>query len=55
MIRRDSDEAMGAFVPMALDRVGIDPAAATGVFITTSTDVIGVLVFFIMASAFYFH
>ena len=46
---------VGAFVPMALDRMGIDPAAATGVFITTSNDVIGVLVFFIMASAFYFH
>lgn len=46
---------VGAFVPMALDRIGIDPAAATGVFITTSNDVIGVLVFFVMATQFYFH
>ena len=45
---------VGAFVPMALDRIGIDPAMATGVFITTSNDVLGVLVFFIMATWFYF-
>lgn len=45
---------VGSFVPLALDRLGIDPAAATGVFITTSNDVVGVLVYFLMASAFYF-
>jgi len=45
---------VGAFVPLALDRLGIDPAAATGVFITTSNDVLGILVYFLMASAFYF-
>ena len=45
---------VGAFVPMALDRIGIDPAMATGVFITTSNDVLGVLVFFVMATWFYF-
>ncbi len=45
---------VGAFVPLVLHRVGIDPAAATGVFITTSNDVLGVLVYFLMASAFYF-
>jgi magnesium transporter len=44
----------GAFVPMALDGIGIDPAAAIGVFITTSNDVLGVLVFFIMATQLYF-
>ena len=37
---------VGAFVPTALDRIGIDPAAVTGVFITTSNDVLGVLVLF---------
>ena len=46
---------VGAFVPMALDRIGIDPAMATGVFITTSNDVLGVFVFFLMATGFYFH
>jgi len=45
---------VGAFVPLGLNRIGIDPAAATGVFITTSNDVLGVLVYFLMASAFYF-
>ncbi len=45
---------VGAFVPIALDRIGIDPAMATGVFITTSNDVLGVLVFFLMATRFYF-
>jgi magnesium transporter len=45
---------VGAFVPMALDRISIDPAAVTGVFITTSNDVLGVLVFFILATQFYF-
>lgn len=45
---------VGSFVPLALHRVGIDPAAATGVFITTSNDVVGVLVYFLMASTFYF-
>ncbi|ODR98958.1 hypothetical protein AUC68_07300 [Methyloceanibacter methanicus] len=45
---------VGSFVPLALDRIGIDPAAATGVFITTSNDVVGVLVYFLMASTFYF-
>ncbi|MEO1193159.1 MAG: magnesium transporter [Pseudomonadota bacterium] len=45
---------VGASVPVLLDRIGIDPAMATGVFITTSNDVLGVLVFFLMATAFYF-
>lgn len=45
---------VGAFVPLGLNRLSIDPAAATGVFITTSNDVVGVLVYFLMASAFYF-
>ncbi|MGA9441990.1 MAG: magnesium transporter [Methyloceanibacter sp.] len=44
---------VGSFVPLALDRMGIDPAAATGVFITTSNDVVGVLVYFLLASTFY--
>jgi magnesium transporter len=45
---------VGASVPFALNRFGIDPAAATGVFITTSNDVLGVLVYFTMADVFYF-
>lgn len=45
---------VGASVPLILDKIGIDPAMATGVFITTSNDVLGVLVFFLMATFFYF-
>lgn len=45
---------VGAIVPVLLDRIGIDPAMATGVFITTSNDVLGILVFFLMATTFYF-
>lgn len=37
---------IGSLVPVALDRLGFDPAVATGVFITTSNDVVGVLIFF---------
>ena len=45
---------VGSSVPFALNRLGVDPATATGVFITTSNDVIGVLVYFTMADIFYF-
>ena len=45
---------VGAFVPLGLHQIGVDPVAATGVFITTSNDVLGVLVFFMMATQFYF-
>ncbi|MTI16301.1 magnesium transporter [Rhodobacteraceae bacterium RKSG542] len=44
---------VGATIPLLLDKVGIDPAAATGVFITTSNDVLGVLIYFTIASALY--
>ena len=43
-----------SFVPLALDLMGINLAAATGVFITTSSDVVGVLVYFLMARKFHF-
>ncbi|MTI44151.1 magnesium transporter [Roseibium hamelinense] len=44
---------VGATMPLLLDRIGIDPAMAIGVFITTSNDVLGVLIFFVMATTFY--
>ncbi len=40
----------GACVPYILNARGIDPAVATGIFITTTNDVVGVLVFFAIAS-----
>ena len=44
---------IGAAVPLILYRVGIDPALATGPFITTSNDVLSVLIFFVLASTIY--
>jgi magnesium transporter len=45
---------VGSSVPFALNRLGIDPATVPGVFITTSNDVIGVIVYFTMADISYF-
>ena len=36
----------GTFVPLALDKYNIDPALATGPFITTTNDVIGLCIYF---------
>ena len=44
---------VGATIPIVLDRLGIDPAMATGVFITTGNDILSVVIFFIMMSLFY--
>ena len=44
---------IGTTVPLLLDRLGIDPAIATGPFITTSNDIIGLAVFFLIASLIY--
>jgi len=40
---------IGTFVPLILDKNGIDPALATGPFITTSNDIFGILIFFNIA------
>jgi len=40
---------IGTFVPIILDRKGIDPAIATGPFITTSNDIFGIFLFFHIA------
>jgi magnesium transporter len=37
---------IGTFVPILLNKRGIDPAIATGPFITTSNDILGILIFF---------
>ncbi len=43
----------GTIVPLMLDRVKIDPALATGPFITTMNDIIGLSVYFIYAKYFF--
>jgi len=41
----------GAAIPLILDRFGIDPANASGVFLTTVTDVVGFVAFLGLATA----
>ena len=40
---------IGTFIPIFLNKRGIDPAVATGPFITTSNDVFGILIYFLIA------
>jgi magnesium transporter len=42
----------GTLVPLSLERMGIDPAVASSVFVTTVTDVVGFFVFLGMAAIF---
>ncbi|MFW5972869.1 MAG: magnesium transporter, partial [Bacteroidota bacterium] len=43
----------GALVPFVLHRLGIDPASAMGPFVTTLNDIIGLTVYFLIASLLY--
>lgn len=40
---------VGTFIPLFLSKRGIDPAIATGPFITTSNDIFGILIYFWIA------
>jgi magnesium transporter len=40
---------IGTFIPLFLHKKGIDPAIATGPFITTSNDIFGILIYFSIA------
>ena len=44
---------VGAMTPLLLDKIGFDPALATGPFITTSNDILGILIFFLLANWLY--
>ena len=39
---------VGTFIPLFLDKRGLDPAIATGPFITTSNDIFGILIYFLI-------
>jgi magnesium transporter len=43
----------GTFVPLVLDRYDIDPALATGPFITTVNDVLGLFIYFFIGHVLY--
>ena len=40
----------GTFIPLALEKRDIDPALATGPFITTTNDIIGLIIYFSVSS-----
>ena len=40
---------LGAGVPLALNRAGVDPAIATGPFVTTLVDLLGIVIYFLVA------
>jgi len=44
--------AVGTLMPIVLFRSGVDPAVATGPFVTTSVDIMGILVLFTFATIF---
>ncbi len=45
---------VGTIIPMFFKRVRIDPAVATGPFVTTAIDVIGIFTYFLLAKIFLF-
>ena len=42
---------IGTFIPIFLNKRGLDPAVATGPFITTCNDVFGILIYFLIAKS----
>ncbi len=44
---------MGTVTPLALDKFGVNPAMASGPFITTANDLLGLTVYFLMAKLLY--
>ena len=42
---------VGSCVPLLMARVNIDPAVATGPFVTTAVDIISVYFYFVIATA----
>jgi magnesium transporter len=45
--------AFGTFMPLTLNKMKIDPALATGPFITTSNDIIGLFFYFMIGRLMY--
>ncbi len=45
---------VGTIIPMFFKRIHIDPAVATGPFVTTAIDVIGIFTYFLLAKIFLF-
>ena len=43
----------GTLTPLLLDRINVDPALATGPFITTANDIIGLFIYFLVGQVLY--
>jgi magnesium transporter len=41
---------MGTSTPLVLDKLGINPALASGPFITTTNDILGIIVYLAIAN-----
>jgi magnesium transporter len=44
---------LGTFIPLVLNKMKIDPAIATGPFITTTNDLLGLVVYFALGHLLY--
>jgi magnesium transporter len=44
---------VGSAVPLMMNRLNIDPALATGPFISTSNDIIGLLIYLGLVTAYF--
>jgi magnesium transporter len=44
---------VGTFVPLLLNKYKIDPALATGPFITTTNDILGLFIYFVIGKMFF--
>ena len=42
---------VGSFIPLIMERLHIDPAVATGPFVTTAVDMLGILIYFSIAKS----
>ena len=41
----------GTFVPIMLEKLKIDPAIATGPFVTVTNDIVGMVIYMLISSA----
>lgn len=45
----------GSFIPLIMDKIGVDPAVASGPFISTLSDLTSVIIYFNIAGLFISH
>jgi magnesium transporter len=46
---------VGTLIPMFFKRIRVDPAVATGPFVTTAIDVVGIFAYFLLAKLLLFE